>query len=80
MDDPMHRIDKHEDICAERYKAIFEQLATMARRQASDQQQLHERLNAISNRMWAMTVGTLGGAVAALAALLFFLLTTRWPH
>ena len=53
------RIDRHEAVCAYRWESVEKQLST-----------LHERLNAMSNRMWAAAGALIGLGVVALATML----------
>lgn len=61
-------LEAHEKVCAERYTAINGTMASM-----------HDRLNAMSNRMWAAAVGVAILAVTTLltgvGAILMYLLT-----
>jgi hypothetical protein len=69
------RMDLHEAVCGERYRNInqaLNEVKAMLLAQGSD---MHERLNTISNRMWAVVLGTLGGSVVGLGVLAFFLIT-----
>lgn len=50
----LHRIDTHEQVCAERYDNLLKQNAVF-----------HDRLNGMSNRMWGAAIGI---AVMALSA------------
>ncbi|MDP1906966.1 MAG: hypothetical protein Q8K85_01600 [Hyphomicrobium sp.] len=60
------RVDAHEGVCAERYGNINQQLIT-----------LHERLNAMSNRMWAAAAGLILLSIGGLAALLMIVITRK---
>lgn len=59
------RVDAHEKVCAERYGNINQQLVT-----------LHERLNAMSNRMWAAAAGSIVILLGAVGATVFSLITS----
>lgn len=69
------RMDLHEAVCGERYKNINQSLNEVKAMLLAQGSDMHERLNTISNRMWAVVLGTLGGAVVGLGGLAFFLLT-----
>jgi len=60
------RIEGHERVCAERYGNINQQLIT-----------LHERLNAMSNRMWVAACGLIVMAMGGLASLLVIVITRK---
>jgi hypothetical protein len=60
------RIDGHEKVCAERYGNINQQLIT-----------LHERLNSMSNRMWAAACGLIVMSISGLAGLLIMVITRK---
>lgn len=69
------RMDLHEAVCSERYKAIdkgLNELKAMLLTQGSD---MHLRLTTISSRMWTAVTGSLGLTVLGLAALVFYLMT-----
>lgn len=74
------RLDTHEKVCAERYDVITKNLAELKMQLAHGQTQNHDRFNSLSSRMWTLLSASLGMTIAALAALAFFLLTTRLPH
>lgn len=69
------RMDLHEAVYSERYKAIDKGLHRIESMLLSLQTDTHGRLNTISNRMWTWITGVLGGSVVALGGLAFFLLT-----
>lgn len=58
------KLDTHEKVCAERYASINQQLVT-----------LHNRLDAMSNRMWAAAGGAILVLLTAVGATVFALLT-----
>lgn len=62
------RIDSHEAVCAYRWESVEKQLAT-----------LHDRLNAMSNRMWAAAGGLLGLCIVGIAGLLVLYITKGRP-
>jgi hypothetical protein len=61
------KMDTHEKVCAERYGSINQQLVT-----------LHQRLNGMSDRMWAAAGGTILMALTAIGALVTIVL--MWNH
>jgi hypothetical protein len=60
------RIDTHEKVCAERYGNINQQLVS-----------LHDRLNAMSNRMWAAAGAMMLLCVTGMGSLVVVLLTMK---
>lgn len=60
------RVAAHEAVCAERYGNINSQLVS-----------LHDRLNALSNRMWAAACGMLALSVTGLAAAVILLIVRK---
>jgi hypothetical protein len=58
------RVDTHEKVCTERYGNI-----------ATTMNNMNDRLNSISNRMFAQMVGVLAIMVAAFGALAFYVMT-----
>jgi hypothetical protein len=62
-DDTLHRIDNHEAVCAQHWKSPERSNAVF-----------HERLNAISNRMWAAAIGLIVLALSAGGTLVVFAL------
>jgi hypothetical protein len=69
------RMDTHEAVCGERYRRIDQSLNEMKAMLLAQGSDIHERLNTISNRMWAVVFGTLSGSVVGLGGLAFYLLT-----
>jgi hypothetical protein len=69
------RMDLHEAVCGERYKNINQSLNEVKAMLLAQGSDMHERLNTISNRMWAVVFGTLGGSVVGLGGMAFYLLT-----
>ncbi len=69
--DALHRIDKHEAVCAERWAALLR-----------SNEAFHERLNAISNRMWAAAIGLVVLALSAAGGLvgIVILLLRQFPN
>jgi hypothetical protein len=63
-DDALHRIDKHEAVCTQRWESLERSNAVF-----------HERLNAISNRMWAAAIGLIVLALSAAGTLVVIVLT-----
>lgn len=63
-EDAHARIDSHEAVCAFRWASVERQLAT-----------LHERLNAVSTRMWAAASGLIGLCIVGIAGLLILYIT-----
>ena len=59
------QISTHEKVCAERYAHLGTQLNSLNGQHVT----VHERLNAMSNRMWSAAVGTLLAAVSSVGAL-----------
>lgn len=66
----LHRIDKHEAVCAERWGALLK-----------SNEIFHERLNSISNRMWAAAIGLIVMALGAAGSLVgvVILMLNRLP-
>lgn len=62
MSDPgveaLHRIDTHEQVCSERYANLMKQNVVF-----------HDRLNGMSNRMWAAALGICVMALSAAGTL-----------
>lgn len=75
------RIDKHEEVCAERYRNLHAtigelkgSLTAMTVQLSTTQETVSGRLTAISNRMWSMVVGTLVVMTGAFGTVAGFIL------
>lgn len=73
------RIEKHEEVCAERYRGILAGQQMLATQLAGLQGSVDARFNTISNRMWAAAGGAVLFLIGGLAAVIFHLLT-KAPH
>ena len=65
----------HEQVCAERYGNINQALIEIKAKQAADSIQNEGRFNAMSNRMWAILITSLGGLIVACCVMAFYLIT-----
>jgi hypothetical protein len=72
-------LDAHKETCDHRYGNINQQLTEIKNQMLAFHSDNIERMNALSNRMWALLVASLGGTVIGVSALVFYLLVTR-PH
>lgn len=81
-----HKIDTHEKVCTERYGNLWEAIKDLKNSMAIQNAELKTtisnhntsndvRLTAIANRMWSLLAVVAGGAIVAVGALTFFMLT-----
>lgn len=69
------RLDTHEAVCGERYKAVERALNDLKAMMLSQGTDFHFRLNTMSSRIWGAAMATLGAVTVGMASLIFFLLT-----
>lgn len=69
-----HRQDSHEKVCAERMGNLNEKMIGLAAAITKMAESADDRFNTISNRMWGVIAGALGGAFLAACSLLVILL------
>ena len=76
-----HKIDTHEQVCAERYSNLWEAVKRMERSMETDRasraaldQATHARFNTVSNRMWLFLAAVSGTSIAAVGVMAWELL------
>lgn len=76
------RLETHEKVCAERYGNIWDALKDIKSSMQADRiahatsdAATHTRFNTISNRMWAAVFSVCAGAIMAMMAMAFHLIT-----
>lgn len=69
------RHEAHERVCTERYGNIDRQLGDMNRKLDDHSVINNERLNALSNRMWAAACSMLALSVVGIAGLVVLIIT-----
>ncbi len=69
------KIDAHEKVCTERYGNIDHKLGELSRKVDAQGLLSSERLNALSNRMWAAAGAMLLLSVTGMAGLIVIILT-----
>lgn len=65
----LHRIDKHEAVCTERYGSIDNKLNTATAQMSAMSTQLHSRLDGVDRQMWWAARSTIVMAICAIGAL-----------
>jgi len=73
------RIEKHEEVCAERYRGILAGQQMLAAQLGALQSVVDSRFNTISNRMWGAAVAGCMLLIGALGSIVFYLLTKGQP-
>ncbi len=72
--DAMHRIDKHEDVCAERYEQIVKNQEASATDRKEVRGMISSRFKDLYGFLWKIAFAFMGAQFTLLMALVFFML------